>query len=716
MATDFVQIIQEAQEDAISLSNFVFQPADFIVERRLAPPINTLQFYLDRIDSVDDEFSQALSAATASASTALSSANSAIASAENLIADVTNQASQQVASAIEGVAIDANLVTDALIKTVPVSGNAYSVARTQASKNAEALTIADFGATNSAAPLSDRFATLAEAQEVYPHAIALTDTIDWCAVQAFFNYCKVNAVVNPVMTGTFHVNREVNYVQGHNALTKKFTGHMYLWATAGMRHVIRIAGSFLTFDSIRLRKATSEPIPYGLFLGGFLDSASTINTHIGTIETTTFDVASVNVNQNTLFCTIGNARGGGGKVGNLNFSNPVTGGFPYRTTLTVDVLPYFITDTPRLHNSDAYGPNSFIAINGRLYRIDAKDAVNNTITIFPRYVGSSTGTATYIQGAFFHHNGNNAGCIQVGTLNAFGGGTGVSECSLYTGKYDNLTTEFCGLGIAVGASGTDPAMCMEITRSYFEANTYDYAQSSTFKTQIQTRLGNAMGINPAKMFALSVDDIIETSGEYLGINAAGVLGAGEYNINNMLYRPDIYPRRFGASATNIELAGVHAVRNCHYKSSETAININLTLNAKIYEMMGYLDLTLNIHNLENATTVLNKPLTITAPTGYTFGDTGLSSITFTDFYKPPVINISATRYQGKRIILGVDGLTSEFSTAFNKLKTPVTKGTTAQRPASPVLGQQYYDTTLLATGKPINWNGTAWVDALGVVV
>jgi hypothetical protein len=33
-------------------------------------------------------------------------------------------------------------------------------------------------------PLSERFATLAEAQEYYPHAIALTDEIDWCACQA----------------------------------------------------------------------------------------------------------------------------------------------------------------------------------------------------------------------------------------------------------------------------------------------------------------------------------------------------------------------------------------------------------------------------------------------------------------------------------------------------------------------------------------------------
>lgn len=36
-------------------------------------------------------------------------------------------------------------------------------------------------------PLSERYATLAEAQAVYPHAEAMTDEIDWCATQAAIN-------------------------------------------------------------------------------------------------------------------------------------------------------------------------------------------------------------------------------------------------------------------------------------------------------------------------------------------------------------------------------------------------------------------------------------------------------------------------------------------------------------------------------------------------
>lgn len=46
----------------------------------------------------------------------------------------------------------------------------------------------------------------------------------------------------------------------------------------------------------------------------------------------------------------------------------------------------------------------------------------------------------------------------------------------------------------------------------------------------------------------------------------------------------------------------------------------------------------------------------------------------------------------------------------------VTKGTTAQRPANPKIGMRYYDTTLLATGKPIEWNGSNWIDMTGATV
>ena len=48
---DIVQTIAEARVDARSLSEFVFKPAGFKVARRLAPPVDTLQFYINRFDA-----------------------------------------------------------------------------------------------------------------------------------------------------------------------------------------------------------------------------------------------------------------------------------------------------------------------------------------------------------------------------------------------------------------------------------------------------------------------------------------------------------------------------------------------------------------------------------------------------------------------------------------------------------------------------------------
>ena len=48
----------------------------------------------------------------------------------------------------------------------------------------------------------------------------------------------------------------------------------------------------------------------------------------------------------------------------------------------------------------------------------------------------------------------------------------------------------------------------------------------------------------------------------------------------------------------------------------------------------------------------------------------------------------------------------------------IKKDTTANRPTPSAsdIGLQYLDTTLDADGKPIAWNGSAWVDATGAVV
>lgn len=72
--TELNSIIQEvldARVDMQSLSEFVWKPTDFMVSRRLAPPIHTLNYYLQRLDAVDEQFTAAVNKATTTANSAI---------------------------------------------------------------------------------------------------------------------------------------------------------------------------------------------------------------------------------------------------------------------------------------------------------------------------------------------------------------------------------------------------------------------------------------------------------------------------------------------------------------------------------------------------------------------------------------------------------------------------------------------------------------------
>ncbi|EPQ4686369.1 hypothetical protein LXC81_002644 [Citrobacter freundii] len=66
---------------------------------------------------------------------------------------------------------------------------AMAIGRTQHGKNAEFVSVFDFGAIGDGTlhPLSERFTTLAMAQIAYPFVTSLTQSIDWAAIQAALN-------------------------------------------------------------------------------------------------------------------------------------------------------------------------------------------------------------------------------------------------------------------------------------------------------------------------------------------------------------------------------------------------------------------------------------------------------------------------------------------------------------------------------------------------
>lgn len=115
MANEFVQTMSDARVDAQSLSDFVFKPAGFKVTRRLAPPIDTLQFYIDSFDATK------------------ATTDAYIATIPNIVND-----------AINNTAVEGGVLADTFV-TVTANGSG-SIARTQRDKNSDVVSVKDFGA------------------------------------------------------------------------------------------------------------------------------------------------------------------------------------------------------------------------------------------------------------------------------------------------------------------------------------------------------------------------------------------------------------------------------------------------------------------------------------------------------------------------------------------------------------------------------------------
>lgn len=109
------------------------------------------------------------------------------------------------------------MVGDVTLRTELVSPNGAELVGVQPRGNLSQVvnwvTPEQFGAIGDGTvhPLSERYATLAAAQAVYPHVTSLTQTIDWAACQSAENYTRGIACV--------WVKRVVNYHLGDGQLT-----------------------------------------------------------------------------------------------------------------------------------------------------------------------------------------------------------------------------------------------------------------------------------------------------------------------------------------------------------------------------------------------------------------------------------------------------------------------------------------------------------------
>lgn len=146
MANEFVQTMADARVDAQSLSDFVFKPSGFKVARRLAPTVDTLQFYINRFNSLNGDFSS-------SVSVALSSLNSSVAEADGKVAYIETT----VQDAINNTAVEGGVLADTFVTMT--ANSAGSVPRNLRDVNSDTTNLLNFIPTSEMVAIQNRTST-----------------------------------------------------------------------------------------------------------------------------------------------------------------------------------------------------------------------------------------------------------------------------------------------------------------------------------------------------------------------------------------------------------------------------------------------------------------------------------------------------------------------------------------------------------------------------
>lgn len=129
VADDILQIFAEGRVDARSLSGFMSEPASEMIDRRLAAPTNTFDYFLEYMRAIERVYTQKTGVV-------------------NVNGVQVKAITQAVIDALNSAAIDNNTQVDTLITATPQGVG--MVARTQAQLNLDVVNAKTFGANSNA--------------------------------------------------------------------------------------------------------------------------------------------------------------------------------------------------------------------------------------------------------------------------------------------------------------------------------------------------------------------------------------------------------------------------------------------------------------------------------------------------------------------------------------------------------------------------------------
>lgn len=646
-----------------------------------------------------------LETVTSAAIAATSSTIKASLDARNAVNDLTAQTIDFVNDAINNTAVEGGVLADTFV-TATANG-VGTVARTQRDKNAERITPYDFGVVGklNTDKLSNRFSTLADAKNQYPNAVSLDELADRVAFDSFLLHLINNNCNGADWSCEVLVDKPlVSYM---SAKTLQITGGLTLkplikdgvdssalpyilhLATTAL-HVsgfINITGSYTSSADVQTRKSVN-----GVILGGFTPlglTGSATHCVIDAIRGSEMLGFAFILGKSCHFTKIGlvrSSRSGSylkstgtkqnfGIVDNIVSYNNAGSANDQYCDIKVDSvrLPNHIIDTMQMT----------AIIDNKPYTVQSVDKTTNTVRVYPSLEDNvNAQDILYVFGGCVNATSNDTAGWHIGTVQSITSGSGLRLPTLYGGSVNSFISEYNGAAIIVSNRG-DAHLGTVINLAYFEANNADILYN-TIQNQFSALVINAdIALNRDKIW--NMYSFVSN-----GIRTKMPMASGRISADGRL--TELLP--------NILNLHDHSSDRVYYAGnvSGTTTTAKLVYIPKIAELEDRKSKILRV-----SSNLGLSPFTLEAPTGYTLN--GASSITVQlQEYVSGVIFRFDLNIVGNNIKVTYSG------------ERKVKRGTTAQRPPSPTVGLRYYDTTLLASGKPIEWNGIEWVDSTGVTI
>ncbi|EEV22063.1 hypothetical protein ENHAE0001_2223 [Enhydrobacter aerosaccus SK60] len=593
--------------------------------------------------------------------------------------------------------------------------------RTQKQKNAELVTPYDFGAIGDGVyhKLSEKYATLADAKKKYPTAQSLDDSVDLCALEAFFNHCQDN-VVNANITLNAYVNRPLELGMGAKGSAFKtlvYYGDLSLKNNQNdteITHLMRInAADTVWLGKLRFYGSTvavkDRKQLVGLIIGDGGTDGSAGRIQIRSVTAFYFKCAGLVLANDSIFPRIdyvnigwiGSTSGawynsdgvmGGNFVDNTVANHTATisartdigGDFGQRSVLTVSSLP------PEYSVASELAPRMVMFEGDNLpYVIKDIDVAKNQISVYPKLKNPATTNYNrlgYIYGTGLAWQGNNSGAGAFGHIQFITCGIGFWGGSLFGANINFLSTEWCGVGFTLGMAFT-AAIAYNINTAYFEANVFDYVQ--------QWGNGEWPLLNLGISNNLKVNLIAEMQSYRFGADDTRL--QDRFDLSSITFKNNRYDIR-NPYRSSVDLSDPRDVLPAIVFGGGLQLmfsNINFNYKFKMYTKTIV---------ISNSWAVNGDNITLKAPEGWTINDA--SSITLYRKAEATVLTVTILEqnYWRNKVMF----------VAGESIYRP--SGTTAERPVNVPTGYMYLDTTLAAGGKPIYKTATGWVDGLGAVV